>query len=124
MESRKTVLMNLLAGQQWRRSHREETRAHSWGGRGGRDEWRESRGRTHTITCSVDSQRAFAVRLRELKPGVYSRVEGWDGVGGGREVQRERTSVHLWLIYVHVWQKPTRYCKAIILRLKMIFLKQ
>lgn len=27
--------------------------------------------------------------------------------------------VYLWLIHVDVWQKPTQYCKAIILQLKM-----
>ena len=33
MESRKMVLMNLFAGQQWRNRHREQTYGHS--GRGG-----------------------------------------------------------------------------------------
>ena len=41
----------------------------------------------------------------------------------GREVggkfKREDTYVYLWLIHVDVWQKPTKYCKAIILQLKM-----
>ena len=41
----------------------------------------------------------------------------------GREVggkyKREGTCVHLWLIYVDVEQKPTEYCKAIILQLKI-----
>ena len=40
---------------------------------------------------------------------------GWE-VGGG--FKREETYVHLWLIHVDVWQKPTQYCKAIILQLK------
>ena len=30
MESRKMVLMNLFAGQQWRYKHREQTCAHGW----------------------------------------------------------------------------------------------
>ena len=30
----------------------------------------------------------------------------------------EETYVYLWLIHVDVWQKSTRYCKAIILQLK------
>ena len=36
MESRKMVLMNLFAGQQWRNRPREQTNGHSgiWGGRG------------------------------------------------------------------------------------------
>ena len=32
---------------------------------------------------------------------------------------REGTYVYLWLIYVDLWQKPTQYCKAIILQLKI-----
>ena len=28
---------------------------------------------------------------------------------------REETYVYLWLIHVDVWEKPTQYCKAIIL---------
>ena len=45
-------------------------------------------------------------------------AEGWDGVGGGREAQRERTRVYLWPAHVDVWQEPTQYWKAIILQLK------
>ena len=41
---------------------------------------------------------------------------GW-GVGGS--FKREGTYVYLWLIHVDVWQKPTQYCKAIILQLKI-----
>ena len=33
--------------------------------------------------------------------------------------KREGTLVYLQLIHVDVWQKPTQYCKAIILRLKI-----
>ena len=36
--------------------------------------------------------------------------EGWDGEGGGKEVQDEGTRVHLWLILIDVWQKPLQYC--------------
>ena len=47
-------------------------------------------------------------------------LEGWDGVGDGREVQEGGdTYVDLWLIHVDVWQKPTQYCQAIILQLKI-----
>ena len=41
-------------------------------------------------------------------------LEGWDGVGVGGMFKREGTYVYLWLIHV-VWQKSTKYCKAIIL---------
>ena len=37
----------------------------------------------------------------------------------GRRFRREGTCIHLWPIHVHIWQKPTQYCKAIILRLKI-----
>ena len=51
---------------------------------------------------------------------------GWDGMG--REVEgrfkREGTYVYLWLIHADVWQKPTQYCKAIILQLKKNKLKK
>ena len=36
---------------------------------------------------------------------------------GGR-FKREGTYVYLWLIHVDVWQKTTKFCKAIILQLK------
>jgi len=39
----------------------------------------------------------------------------WEMGGGFR---REGTYVYLWLIHVDVWQRPTQYCKAIILQLK------
>ena len=49
--------------------------------------------------------------------------EGWDGVRG--KFKREGTYVYLWLINVDIWQKPTHYCKAIILQLKInIFYKK
>ena len=33
--------------------------------------------------------------------------------------KREGTDVHLWLIYVDVWQKSNQYCKATINQLKI-----
>ena len=41
---------------------------------------------------------------------------GWE-VGGS--FQREGTYVYLWLMHLDVWQKPTQYCKAVILQLKI-----
>ena len=41
---------------------------------------------------------------------------GWE-VGGGSK--REGTYVYIWLIHVDAWQKPTQYCKAIVLQLKI-----
>jgi len=45
---------------------------------------------------------------------------GWEV---GRRFKREGTYVYLWLIHVAIWQKPTQYCKAIILLLKINFKK-
>ena len=50
--------------------------------------------------------------------GSVTTQSGWMGREFARRFQRERTYVYLWLIHVDVWQKPTRYCKAIILQLK------
>ena len=37
----------------------------------------------------------------------------------GGKFKRNGTYVYLWLIHVDIWQKPTHYCKAIILQLKI-----
>ena len=38
--------------------------------------------------CKIESQREFAVWLRKLKQGLCVNLEGWNGEGDGREVQR------------------------------------
>ena len=45
-------------------------------------------------------------------------VDGWLA-GVGREAQERRVYVYVWLIEVVVQQKPTQYCKAIILQIKI-----
>ena len=37
----------------------------------------------------------------------------------GERFKREGTYVYLWLVHIDVWQKPTHYCEAIILQLKI-----
>ena len=49
---------------------------------------------------------------------LCKNLEGWDQVEMGGNFKREGTYVYLWLIHVDIWQKPTQYCKAIILQLK------
>ena len=44
------------------------------------------------------------------------RVERGEIMGGS--FKREGLYVYLWLIHVEVWQKTTKFCKAIILQLK------
>ena len=48
---------------------------------------------------------------------LFDNLVGWDGERSGR-CKREETYVYLWLIHVDVWQKSTKFCKAVILQLK------
>ena len=81
------VLKNLFMGQQWRNRHREQTYGHEE--RGGEGEMRgKSNRETYITICKIDSQWEFAVWLRELKLGLCINLEGWDGEGDGREVQK------------------------------------
>ena len=57
---------------------------------------------TYITIYKMDSQWEFAVWLRKLKQGLWINLEGWDGVGEGREVQREGIYVYLQLIHVEV----------------------
>ena len=50
---------------------------------------------------------------------LCDNLEGWDGVGGWREVQEGRNICIPMADSVDVWQKPTQHCKAIILQLKI-----
>ena len=43
-------------------------------------------------------------------------LEGWDREGDGKEFQKQGMYVYLWLIHFEVWQKTTKFCKAIILQ--------
>ena len=55
---------------------------------------------TYVTICKIDSQWEFAVWLRKLKQGLCNNLEGWDGKGDGREVQKAGVYVYLWLIHV------------------------
>ena len=48
----------------------------------------ESNMETYITMCKIDDQCEFAVCLRKLKQGIYINLEGWDGEGDGREVQK------------------------------------
>ena len=41
----------------------------------------------------------------------------------GERFRKDGVYLYLWRIHVDVWQKPTQYCKAIILQLKLIIKK-
>ena len=93
------ALMTLFAGHQWRNRRSEQSCGH--GERGGEGEmygekltldvWRETHKETYITICKIDSQREFAVGLRELKQGLCINLEACDGEGDGREVP---TKIH------------------------------
>ena len=43
---------------------------------------------TYITIYKIDSEWEFAVWLTKLKQGICIQLEGWDGEGGGREVQK------------------------------------
>ena len=43
---------------------------------------------TYITVCKIDSQLEFVVWLRKFKQGLCINLEGWDGEGDGREVQK------------------------------------
>ena len=49
----------------------------------------ESNMETYITVCKIDSQREFAVWLRKLKQVLCINLEGWDGEGDGREIQKD-----------------------------------
>ena len=59
-----------------------------WCGGGEGEMYGDSNMETYITICKRDSQQEFAVWLRKLKQGLCVNLEGWDGVGDGREVQK------------------------------------
>ena len=51
--------------------------------------YEKSNTETFITICKIDSQWEFAVCLRELKQGLCINLEGWNGEGDGREVEKE-----------------------------------
>ena len=43
---------------------------------------------TYITICKIDKQQEFAVCLTKLKQGLCIKLEGCDGKGDGREVQK------------------------------------
>ena len=43
---------------------------------------------TYVTICKIDSQWEFAIWLRKLKQGLCINLEGWDGAGDERKVQK------------------------------------
>ena len=86
MESKKLSLKNLFTVE--KQNNGETKRIDLWT-RGGQSEmYGKSNVETYITICKRDSQREFAVWIRKLKQGLCINLEGWDGVGDGREVQK------------------------------------
>ena len=112
--------MNLFAGQQWRCGHREQTY-----GRRGRE---EGEGGTHghvcTTTCETDSRGGFAGWVRELRSGLCDDLEGWDGLGGEREVQEGGDICISMAGSCWCMDGRNQYCGAITFQLKNKWIKK
>ena len=50
--------------------------------------YRMSNMEAYTTICKIDRQQEYAVWLRKLKQGLCINLEGWDGEGDGREIQK------------------------------------
>ena len=79
------VLKNLFTGQQWR--NREQTYGHGERREDG-EMYGKSNMETYITIRKTDSQQEIAVWLRKLKQGLCINLEGWDGEGDGRDVQK------------------------------------
>ena len=119
MESRKTVLMSLFAGQEWGCRHRERACGHSRGGRGW-DGLSELRWHIDTTRCKTVSSVGSFYAAQGAQPDALGRPRGWDW--GGR-LQGEGVHTHTLHTYaricVHMTDLcPTQHCKAIFLQFK------
>ena len=67
------------------------------GERGGEGEmYGKSYMETYITVCKIDSQQEFAVWLRKLKQVFSINLEGWDGEGDEREIQKgEDICIHI-----------------------------
>ena len=70
---------------------------------------------TYITACKIDSLQEFAVWLRKLKQKLCINLEGWDGEGDGREVQKGGDVCIPMANSSEAWQK-TKLCEAIILQ--------
>ena len=103
---------------------REQTYRH--GGEEGKEGgvYGESNMETYISTCKIANGNLLYDSGNSNWGSVTTQRGGlaWEGDSRWR-FKREGTYVHLWLIHVDVWEKPTQYCKAVILLLKKDKLK-
>ena len=96
MESRKMVLMNLLAGQQWRYRRTDQTCGGS-GRRSELDELREEHGNLYVIICKIASEWHRELCMTPgAQPSILwqSRGLGW---GGGRKEVQEGGDIWIYM---------------------------
>ena len=74
----------------------------------------ESNRETYITICKIDSQQEFAVWLRKLKQELCINLEGWDGEGDGREVQKGGDMCIPMADSCRGLTETTKFCKAII----------
>ena len=106
MESRKMVVMNLLAGKEERCRHRERAVDTGWEGEGGQP---ESGPDIHSTVCSTESCGGCSA-AQGTQLGVRDAQKTW-----GAGLQREGTYVYKRLIHTAAQQKLTQHWKAITL---------
>ena len=98
----------------------ERTDLHTVGEKEGGTIW-ESSTETHTLPDGkYTASGSLLYDTGNPRLVLCDTLEGWDGrkVAVGR-FKREGTYVYLWLNHTDVWQKPSQYCQAIILQLKI-----
>ena len=113
------LLMNLFVRQRWRCRQRTGYRLVDTVGEKRWGQLREQHGDIYMTLCNT---RATSGNLLcDTGSSTQCSVTTKRGEMGremGGEFRRKGTCVYLWLIHVDVWQKPTQYCKAIILQFK------
>ena len=68
-------------------THREQTYGHTER-RGEGETYEKNNMETYITICKIDIQWKFTVWLSKLKQGLWINLNGWDGEGDGREVQK------------------------------------
>ena len=68
---------------------------------------------TYITVCKIDSQWEFAVWLRKLKQGLCINLEGQDGEGDGRDIQK---GGNICILYgCESWTVKKAECRRIVL---------
>ena len=88
-----------------------------WAGNRGWDEWRAQHGNVYTTIYKMANGNLLNDSGNSNQGSVTTQRGGMGRVVGGR-FKREGTYVYLWLILVDIWQKPIKYCKAILRQLR------